>query len=466
MPLADDVQGKAILRDADDYEAMTLQRCCVMHRPLPLDRVIAVGLNILPSLHALHEAGFIHRDVKPPNVVLIGGLWKLCDMGLVARRDQIAGNSGTPWFMPPEGVKDRRADLYAFGKTLFLLATDYPPARFPDFITGGLPVPGTDDRCPGLHALVQKACQNEPSQRFQTALEMYQAINRLVRPTKLTIVLDDDFASFTPEKLEEFIGAVRGKGFGVRGVPTCEAGTVRITLELMPDEAERLAAAVRAGEFVRFHAVRAEFTQSPATRASATPTLPGGEGSVTHLIAKLKAGDREAVQRLWESYFDRLVRLARKLLRSAPRRAADEEDVALSTFASFCREAEQGKFPQLVDRNNLWRLLVVSTARKARGLSQHERRQRRDGPRVTTGSEEPPSVEDVIGHEPTPEFAAQMVESYQQLLDRLPDPVLRSIAQWKMEGYTNDEIAAKLGCAPRTVERKLRVIRGHWAQEL
>ena len=62
------------------------------------------------------------------------------------------------------------------------------------------------------------------------------------------------------------------------------------------------------------------------------------EASVTHWINQLKAGDPDAAQKLWERYFRRLVSLARK-----KRRAADEEDVALSAFDSFCRGAEQDR---------------------------------------------------------------------------------------------------------------------------
>ena len=85
-------------------------------------------------------------------------------------------------------------------------------------------------------------------------------------------------------------------------------------------------------------------------------------GSVSHWIVQLKAGNQAAAQELWEDYFQRLVRLARRRLRGRSRRAADEEDVALSAFDSFCRGAEQGRFPRLTDRDNLWRLLVVITA--------------------------------------------------------------------------------------------------------
>jgi hypothetical protein len=103
------------------------------------------------------------------------------------------------------------------------------------------------------------------------------------------------------------------------------------------------------------------------------------DGSVTHWVHELRAGNRAAAQRLWEGYFRRLVVLARQRLAGSPRRAADEEDVALSAFDSFCRGAELNRFPRLEDRNDLWQLLVVLTARKALDLRQHERRQKRGG---------------------------------------------------------------------------------------
>ena len=90
---------------------------------------------------------------------------------------------------------------------------------------------------------------------------------------------------------------------------------------------------------------------------------------VTLWIGQLQAGDPAATRPLWDRYFHRLVGLARKRLRGSPRRAADEEDVALSAFASFCRGVEHGRFPRLEDQDDLWRLLVTITARKAAGPS-------------------------------------------------------------------------------------------------
>src|SRR5258707_13878821 len=94
-------------------------------------------------------------------------------------------------------------------------------------------------------------------------------------------------------------------------------------------------------------------------------------GSVSHWINLLKSGDPAAVQSLWEAYFPRLVALARKKLREAPRRAADEEDVALSAFDSFCDGVARGRFPRLTDRDDLWHVLVTITARNALHLVRH-----------------------------------------------------------------------------------------------
>jgi len=68
----------------------------------------------------------------------------------------------------------------------------------------------------------------------------------------------------------------------------------------------------------------------------------------------------------------------------------------------------------------------------------------------------------VVGNEPTPDSVAAMAEEYQRLLDALGDDTLRSIAVWKMEGYSSEEIAERLGCALRTVARQLALIRTIW----
>jgi DNA-directed RNA polymerase specialized sigma24 family protein len=145
-----------------------------------------------------------------------------------------------------------------------------------------------------------------------------------------------------------------------------------------------------------------------------------------------------------------------------PRRAADEEDVALSAFHSFCKGAGDGRFSQLCDRDSLWPLLVAITAHKAIDLIRRENRRKRGGAHPVADCV---NLQDLLGREPTPEFVAQVAEEYERLLDRLEDDGLRSIAAWKMEGCTVAEIATRLGCVARTVERKLRMIRRLWGEE-
>jgi RNA polymerase sigma factor (sigma-70 family) len=194
------------------------------------------------------------------------------------------------------------------------------------------------------------------------------------------------------------------------------------------------------------------------------------DGSVTRWIGDLVAGDAagSAAQKLWERYFERLVHLARDRLRTGPRGPADAEDAALDAFDSFCRGATAGRFPRLDDRDDLWALLVTITARKASEQVRRERRLKRGGGRVRgereLGQADPDAggLDELIGREPTPELAAMMAEQYLHLLGRLDDETLRRIAAWKLEGYSNEEIAARLGCGRRTVERKLGVIRTTW----
>jgi DNA-directed RNA polymerase specialized sigma24 family protein len=189
------------------------------------------------------------------------------------------------------------------------------------------------------------------------------------------------------------------------------------------------------------------------------------QGSVTHWIVQLRAGDQAAADPLWQRYFERLVALARARLLRAPRRAADEEDVALSAFHSFCRAAERGRFPKLDDREDLWRLLVALTTRKASHLLRDGSRLKRGGVQRERAGDDPIDLESIAASEPGPDFVAEMAEECRRLLDRLGEETLRAVVVWKMEGYTNEEIAAKLRCVPRTVERKLRLIRTIWEGE-
>jgi RNA polymerase sigma factor (sigma-70 family) len=199
---------------------------------------------------------------------------------------------------------------------------------------------------------------------------------------------------------------------------------------------------------------------------------PDDSGSVTHWLGALRGGDLDAAQPLWERYFARLVRLAQARLRTKPwpKAVEDEEDAVLSAFESFCRATTEGRFPRLDDRDDLWRLLVAITERKVTDQVRRARRLKRGGGRVRTeadlspdGPDDEPAGLDVIpSAQPTPEFAQEFAEEYGRLFAALREEDVRRIAVLKLEGYTVDEIAARVGCARRTVARRLELIRSLW----
>ena len=182
------------------------------------------------------------------------------------------------------------------------------------------------------------------------------------------------------------------------------------------------------------------------------------DDSVSAWLEQIKEGDRHSVGQLLERYFQRLTELADARLRNSPHLDGYEEDVALSAFKSLCMGAEAGRYPDLADRDSLWRLLCVITVRKSIDL------QRKMKVNMQVSDDE--IIQSFFRREPTPEESAEMVEQVQFLLEQLEDSELRQIALWKVAGWTNDEIAQKLKCVTRSVERKLKRIRGIWQMEV
>jgi DNA-directed RNA polymerase specialized sigma24 family protein len=190
-------------------------------------------------------------------------------------------------------------------------------------------------------------------------------------------------------------------------------------------------------------------------------------GEVTGLVRRLKRGDDAgATYQLWATYFHRLVALASKKLGAMPRRSADEEDVALSALDSFLAGAKAGNFRRLEDSQDLWQVLVMITVRKAADLVEHESRDLRDWRRVARGDADGAGIlESLLARDPDPAFAAEFSDRCGQLLRMLDDDRLRLVAQRKLEGCTNEEIARELDVAVATVERRLARIREVWEGE-
>ena len=163
--------------------------------------------------------------------------------------------------------------------------------------------------------------------------------------------------------------------------------------------------------------------------------------------------------------YPRLVLLARKRLVGLPRKMKDEEDVALSALNSFFKAAEMGRFPDLRDQDDLWKLLCSITIRKTIDVRRYEERRPKIGEscfqnpaNLHGGLHELPADEDESA------FAHQMSEELEFRLGKLP-PDLQQLAVAKLEGYSNPEISEKMGIALRTVERRIHLIRRKWESD-
>ncbi len=191
--------------------------------------------------------------------------------------------------------------------------------------------------------------------------------------------------------------------------------------------------------------------------------------SITLWIRRLTSEhDANAAHDLWQRYYSRLIRLARSHLRYSRRRVADEDDVVLNVFDSFYRGAMAGRFPDLKDREHLWKVLVTITVRKAIDQTRHWGREKRGGAvrgdsafQCGDDSDATDGIDRIMGSEPTPEFAALVAEQCEQLLSQLDNKDL-AIAEMRLENCTLAEIAQRMNCSLATVKRRLKTIREKW----
>jgi WD40 repeat protein len=130
MELADDAErGREI--EPDTYVPLTLKELRERRAHLPVAEAVALGVALARALASLHAGGLVHRDIKPSNIVLVGGVPKLADVGLVAAASEGLTFVGTEGFVPPEGPGAPAADVFSLGKVLYELATGMDRQDFP-----------------------------------------------------------------------------------------------------------------------------------------------------------------------------------------------------------------------------------------------------------------------------------------------------------------------------------------------
>lgn len=192
--------------------------------------------------------------------------------------------------------------------------------------------------------------------------------------------------------------------------------------------------------------------------------------SVTAWVKALQEGEADAAQNLWKRYFEKLVTQAEARIRNCPQGTIEAEDIAVSVFESLWRGANEGRFHNLHNRDELWWLLLALTKRKVASHIRKETALKRGGNKTqkSLNSDENSgyTFQELVSDEPTPEYLAMLQEEYENLLSNLRDDRLREIAVLRLEGYTSQEISKQLEISVPTVTRKLRLIRAAWSKEL
>jgi len=136
-------------------------------------------------------------------------------------------------------------------------------------------------------------------------------------------------------------------------------------------------------------------------------------------------------------HLQRLVGVGRQVYRrrfgDIPRPVEDEEDAALSALGSFCARARAGKVENLVNKQQLWRLLVQITIRKIYDQRERARALKRGG---KAGRKPAGALDRVISALPGPQAQAELADTYRAALDELTDPDLRRLAELELAGVT------------------------------
>ncbi|MDP3073098.1 MAG: protein kinase [Opitutaceae bacterium] len=165
MELADDAErGRAI--EPASYVPLTLAELRTRRGRLPTADCVRFGVELARVLAGLHRRGLVHRDIKPSNVILVGGVPKLADIGLVAPVASARTFIGTEGYVPPEGPGAPSADVFALGKVLYELATGLDRQEFPQ-------LPAELNRLPdhrallALNEIILRACDPQPQRRYR-----------------------------------------------------------------------------------------------------------------------------------------------------------------------------------------------------------------------------------------------------------------------------------------------------------
>lgn len=176
MDLADDEfggDGTALT----EYRPKTLARVIEGEKALPLGECVKLGVTLAKGLETLQRHHLLHRDIKPGNVIYVGGRPVLSDPGLVVEESEAGSLVGTPGYAPPENFIDAAGDVYSLGLTLKAASFG---RRIEDVDKGPALEADTGAKFfPAWWRILNKATDPTPSRRYQSAKALLKDLERL-----------------------------------------------------------------------------------------------------------------------------------------------------------------------------------------------------------------------------------------------------------------------------------------------
>jgi DNA-directed RNA polymerase specialized sigma24 family protein len=189
-------------------------------------------------------------------------------------------------------------------------------------------------------------------------------------------------------------------------------------------------------------------------------------GSVSGWIAKMREGDSVAIEQLVARYFGKITQFADGKLRCGIRVSDDGEDIANFVMQVVSNNVAKGCFPNLQDRDDLWFLMIAIAQNAVIDRQRTEMRRKRLASTMHTMTDLLAiynlDLDDFLGKEDPQSKLLEIIDCWEQLLKSLPDERTRQVAQLKIQGVSNLEIASKLRVVERTVTRKLDLILRRW----
>jgi len=199
---------------------------------------------------------------------------------------------------------------------------------------------------------------------------------------------------------------------------------------------------------------------------------PSDNESFEELLDAMQKGEDWAFDMFFKSHYERLVQFAKKKIGSFPLRTFDEEDVALSAINSLFNCLRENRF-EAQNSIELWQILIAITKNKLINRREREHAQKRGGGKVRGDSIWTQAGDNNIFHEQpdtrqnkTPDAQVELLETTDWLFQQLEDDKTREVARLLLEGYRINDIAEKLNCVRRTIERRIVYIRKMWGEVL